>query len=184
MKIVDNGVYCYNDAGSIPMSVFSNLGTATLNNCTIKGTYWVGSVKDQNVNAQNCYDDFGIYDIFVPNNKLTTINNSTIGCIRVNNHGHLTITGTSIVDAVDALALVNGDVIIENGAKVTSLNIDQLSSSYAPTLKIMAGATIETLNLNSIAKTTKITIEAGANITKIIHNGVEYSSIDDFKASL
>lgn len=184
VKIVDNGVYCYNEAGSIPMSVFSNLGTATLNNCTIKGTYWVGSVKDQNVNAQNCYDDFGIYDIFVPNNKLTTINNSTIGCIRVNNHGHLTITGTSIVDAVDALALVKGDVIIENGAKVTSLNIDQLSSSYAPTLKIMAGATIETLNLNSIAKTTKITIEAGANITKIIHNGVEYSSIDDFKASL
>ena len=184
MKVIDNGIYCYNDAGSIPMSVFSNLGTATLNNCIIKGTYWVGSIKDLNSNAQLCYDNFGIYDIFVPNNKLTTINNSTIGCIRVNNHGHLTITGTSIVDAVDALALVNGHVTIESGAKVTSLNVDQYSASYAPTVNIKAGATIETLNLNSIAKTTKITIEAGANITKIIHNGVEYSSIDDFKASL
>lgn len=184
VKIIDNGIYCYNDAGSIPMSVFSNLGTATLDNCTVKGTYWVGSIKDQNGNAQNCYDTFGIYDIFVPNNILTAITNSTIGKIRVNNHGHLTVSGTSKVDTVDALALVNGHVTIENGAKVTSLNIDQLSSSYAPTLKIMAGATVETLNLNSIAKTNKITIDDAAIITKIIHKGVEYSSIGDFKASL
>ena len=59
-------LYCYNTAGSIPMSVFSNLGTATLNNCTIKGTYWVGATKDGNVNAQSCIDTYGIYDIFVP----------------------------------------------------------------------------------------------------------------------
>ena len=184
VEIVDNGVYCYNDAGSIPMSVFSNLGTATLNNCTVKGTYWVGSIKDQNVKAQNCYDTFGIYDIFVPNNILTAITNSAIGCIRVNNHGHLTVAGTSIIDKIDALALVNGDVIIENGAKVTSLTVDEYSSSYAPKLKIMAGATVETLNLNSIAKTNNITIDAGANITTIIHKGVTYSSIADFMASL
>jgi hypothetical protein len=184
VKIVDNGVYCYNDAGSIPMSVFSNLGTATLNNCIVKGTYWVGSIKDQNVNAQQCYDNFGIYDIFVPNNILTAITNSTIGKIRVNNHGHLTVSGTSIIDTIDALALVKGYVTIESGAKVTSLTVGELSPSYAPTLKIMAGAAVETLNLNLITNTTKITIEDGANITKIIHKGVEYSSVADFKASL
>ena len=184
VKIVDNGVYCYNSAGSIPMSVFSNLGTATLNNCTIKGTYWVGSIKDQNVNAQQCYNNFGIYDILVPNNKMTTINNSTIGSINVQNNAHLTVTGTSIIDKIDALALVAGDVTIENGAKVTSLTVDEYKSSYAPTVKIMAGATVETLDLNSIAKTTKITIDDAAIITKIIHKGVEYSSIADFKASL
>ena len=184
VKIIDNGIYCYNDAGSIPMSVFSNLGTATLDNCTVKGTYWVGSIKDQNVNAQDCYDTFGIYDIYVPNNKMTTINNSTIGSINVHNNAHLTITGTSIIDKIDALALVAGDVTIENGAKVTSLNMDQYSSTHAPTVNIKAGATVETLDLNSIAKTTKITIDDGANITKIIHKGVEYSSIADFKNSL
>lgn len=184
VKIIDNGIYCYNSAGSIPMSVFSNLGTATLNNCTIKGTYWVGSVKDQNVNAQNCYDNFGIYDILVPNNKMTTINNSTIGSINVQNNAHLTVTGTSIIDKIDALALVAGDVTIENGAKVTSLTVDQYSASYAPTVNIKAGATVETLDLNSIAKTNKITIDDATIITKIIHKGVEYSSIADFKASL
>ena len=184
VKIIDNGIYCYNTAGSIPMSVFSNLGTATLSNCIIKGTYWVGGVKDTNPNAQQCSDNFGIYDIFVPNNILTAITNSMIGRIRVNNHGHLTVSGTSIIDTIDALALVNGHVTIESGAKVTSLTVDEYSSSYAPTLQIMAGATVETLDLNSIAKTNKITIDDAANITKIIHKGVEYSSIADFKASL
>ena len=184
VKIIDNGIYCYNTAGSIPMSVFSNLGTATLSNCIIKGTYWVGGVKDTNPNAQQCSDNFGIYDIFVPNNILTAITNSMIGRIRVNNHGHLTVSGTSIIDTIDALALVNGHVTIESGAKVTSLTVDEYSSSYAPTLQIMAGATVENLDLNSIAKTNKITIDDAANITKIIHKGVEYSSIADFKASL
>lgn len=184
VQIIGNGIYCYNSAGSIPMSAFSNIGSATLNNCVIKDSYWVGGSKDQNVNAQQCYDTFGIYDIFVPNNKLTAIYNSTIGLIRVNNHGHLTVGGTSVIDTIDAPALVNGHVTVESGAKVTSLNVEQFSNSYAPTVKIMAGATVETLHLNSIVKTNKITIDSGADITKIIHKGVEYSSIDDFKNSL
>ena len=183
VNIIDNGIYCYNSAGSIPMSAFSNLGTATLENCTITGTYWVGT-KDPNTNAQQCYDNFGIYDIFVPNNKLTQINNSTIGRIYVNNHGHLTVAGTSTVDVIEANALVKGHVTIDSGANVSLVDVDQLSDSYAPTVNIKAGATVETLDLNSIAKTDKITIDAGANVTTIIHKGVTYSSIADFNASL
>ena len=180
VNIVGNGIYCYNDAGSIPMSVFSNLGTATLNNCTIKGTYWVGA-KDENMNAKACYDKFGIYDIFVPNNKLTHVNKSIIGSIYVSNHGHLIISGTSTIDKIDAFPLVNGTVTIKTGAKVKLLNVKDLSKSYPPRITIQASATIETLDLNSIENTSKIAIEKGANITKIIHNGFEYSSIDDFK---
>jgi hypothetical protein len=96
----------------------------------------------------------------------------------------LTISGTSIIDKINALSLVNGDVTIENGAKVTLLNVDELSPSYAPTIKINSGAIIGTLNLNSIAKTNKIAIEKDAKISKIIHNGDEYSSIEAFKESL
>lgn len=183
VKIINNGIYCYNINGNIPMSAFSNLGTATLDNCTITGTYWVGA-KDENENAQSCYENFGIYDVFVPNNELTKINNSTIGSIYINNHGHLTITGTSVVDKIDANALVNGTVTINDNSKVALLNVNEYSATYAPTVKIKAGAIVETLQLNSIAKTNKITIEEGATITKIIYKGVEYSSIDDFKNSL
>lgn len=182
VKIVENGIYCYNTAGSIPMSAFSNLGTATLDNCTIKGTYWVGA-KDENVNAQQCYERFGIYDIYVPDSKLY-IKNSTIGSIRISNHAHLTLSGTSTVDVIHANSLVQGSVTVESGASVTFLNVNQYSASYAPTLKVKAGANIETLQLNSIVKTNKIAIDPAANITTIIHNGVEYSSVQDFIDSL
>ena len=183
VKIIDNGIYCYNAAGSIPMSAFSNLGTAQVNNCTITGTYWVGA-KDKNTNAQACYNNFEIYDIFVPNNISTVINNSRIGSIYVNNHGHLTISGTSTIDKIDAFSLVKGNLTIENGAKVTLLNINEYSPSYAPTVNIKAGATVETLQLNSIANTDEITIEEGATITTIIYKDIEYTSIADFNAAI
>ncbi len=183
VKIIDNGIYCYNMSGSIPMSAFSNIGTATLNDCTIKGSYWVGE-KDLNANAINAYNIYGIYDVFVPNNKMTTINNSIIGSVNVNNHGHLTISGTSTIDKIDANALVKGTITINDNSKVALLNVNEYNATYAPTVNIKAGAIVETLQLNSIAKTNKITIEEGATITKIIYKGVEYSSIDDFKNSL
>lgn len=183
VTIENNGIYCYNTNGNIPMSAFSNLGTATLNNCTIKGTYWVGE-KDLNMNAQNAYDNYGLYDVFVPNNKMTTINNSEIGSIILNNHGNLTVSGTSTVDQIVAKALVQGTITIQKDAKVASLYVNEYSTSYAPTVKIEAGAKVETLQLNSIAKTSKITIEEGANITTIIYKDVEYTSIQDFKDSL
>ena len=153
------------------MSAFSNLGTATLKNCTITGTYWVGAEKDQNANAQKCYNTYGIYDIFVPNNKLTKLIGCRIGSIYVNNHGQLRIEGESVIDRVYATALVNGTItVVDSGAKVTLLDVNEYNASYAPTVTIKAGATVETLQLNSIHKTNKITIEDGANITRIIHN--------------
>lgn len=183
VKIIENGIYCYNSAGNIPMSAFSNLGTATLTNCIIKGTYWVGE-KDLNTNAQTCYDNFGIYDVFVPNNTLTDIINSTIGCINVSNHGQLKISGTSSINKIDAEALVKGTITIGDGAAVALLNVNEFTASYAPIVNIKAGATVDTLQLNSITKTNQITIEEGANVAKIIYKGVEYTSIEDFKASL
>ena len=119
---------------------------------------------------------------------MTHVNNSTIGTINVHNAGILTISGTSKVDKIDAKALNNdGKVSIEKDATVTLLNVDELiynGTHYAPTIEIKAGAIIETLDLNSIAKTNKIAIEKGAKISKIIHNGDEYSSIEAFKESL
>ena len=80
--------------------------------------------------------------------------------------------------------IVKGSITVEDGANVTELNVEQYGPSYAPTVKVSAGANITTLQLNNIAKTSKITIDDGANISKIIHKGVEYSSIADFKSSL
>ena len=181
VQIVNNGIYCYNVNGNIPMSAFSNLGEATLNNCKIDGSYWVGATKDENVNAQNCFNTYGeAYDIFIPNNSTTTLTNSEIGRIYVNNHATFNAGSGSIINQIISKPLVNGTITIEAGAEVTSMNIDQHSNTYPPKVNIKSGATVETLDLNSIKKT-KINIEDGAIIGKIIWNGNEYTSIEDFK---
>ena len=181
VQIVNNGIYCYNKDGNIPMSAFSNLGEATLNNCKIDGSYWVGATKDENVNAQNCFNTYGeAYDIFIPNSSTTTLTNSEIGRIYVNNHATFNAGSGSIINQIISKPLVYGTINIEAGAEVTSMNINQLSNTYPPKVNIKSGATVETLDLNSIKKT-NINIEDGANIGKIIWNGKEYTSIEDFK---
>lgn len=70
-----------------------------------------------------------------------------------------------------------------DSAVVTLLDINQYSDKYPPQLTIEAGATIETLQLNSIKKT-KVVIDDNANIGKIIHNGKNYDSIAAFKADV
>lgn len=181
VQIVNNGIYCYNKDGNIPMSAFSNLGTATLENCKIVGSYWVGAEKDENTNAQNSINMYGdAYDIFVPNDATTTLKYSEIGRISVHNHGKLNVSEGSKINQIIAQALVAGKITIEGGAEVTSMNVNQYSTSYPPKVDIKSGATIETLDLNSIV-TTKINIEEGAIIGKIIWNGNEYTSIEDFK---
>ena len=181
VQIVNNGIYCYNKDGSIPVSAFSNLGEATLENCTINGSYWVGAIKDKNTYAQNSINNFGgVYDVFVPNDGTTIASNSTIGRIFVHNHGKLTITGNSVVHQIVSPQLVNGKITIEANAEVTLINVNQYSTKYPPFINIKSGAKIETLQLNSINKS-KVSIEDGATIGKIIWCGNEYTSIEEFK---
>ena len=180
VEIINNGIYCYNKDGNIPMSVFSALGTATLNNCTIKGTYWVGK-KDLNKNAQNAKDNYGCYDIFVPNDGNIIIKESTIGSIYVHNHGKLNIENSTVKEIISN-PLVNGVLTLKNGSEVESINIKQYSNSYPPKVNIDAGATVEKLQLNDITAS-NIKIEDGATITTIIWKKNEYTSIADFKTA-
>lgn len=186
VTIVNNGIYHYNKVGDIPMSAISALGNATLKNCEIYGTYWVGQEKDIDkekpnipINTYNKYN--GIYDVFVPNDGNISIDESQIGRIYVNNHGKLNIKN-STVEEIISNPLVAGVLTLQDGAQVTSVNIKQYSTSYPPKVNIKAGATVGTLQLNDI-KASYIKIEDGATITKIIWNGTEYTSIADFKTA-
>ncbi len=187
VTIIDNGIYHYNKIGDIPMSAFSALGNATLKNCNISGTYWVGQEKDIDKENPNIpiytYNKYnGIYDVFVPNDGNISIDESQIGRIYVNNHGKLNIKN-STVEEIISNPLVAGVLTLLDGAKVTSVNITQHNNSYPPKVNIKTGATIGTLQLNDI-KASNINIEDGATITKIIWNGTEYTSIADFKAAI
>jgi len=186
VQIIDNAIYCYNNQGKNPVSAFSNLGNATLNNCTIKGTHWVGAEKDKdNVNQHVTKAlEYGVYDVFIPSNTgyMTTIEGkSEIGSIYVREQGRLTVSGNSVINEIIGRRLAHnkgGTIIIEN-AEVKSMDLDQISESYYPKVEIKSGAIIGTLQLNDIV-TKEITIDEGANISKIIWKGTDYSSIEAF----
>lgn len=189
VQIVNNGLYAYNKDGNIPMSAFSMQGTAKLNGCTIKDTYWVGADKDkdnENNHATNAYNNFGVFDVFVPNQPTKAIiNDSEIGSIRLWNQAQLTLSGTTTVDKILAPGFTKyGYLTIEGQANVATLDIE-FYSGHASKLNIKQGATVKTLQLNSISKDkmSNLNIEDGATISKIIWNGTEYSSIADFKTA-
>ena len=73
-------------------------------------------------------------------------------------------------------------ITVKENVEVALLDIKQHSDTYPPQLIVEAGATIETLQLNNINKG-NITINDNAIIGKIIHNGVEYTTIADFKGA-
>lgn len=185
VQIIDNAIYCYNELGANPISAFSNLGNATLINCKIKGTRWVGSEKDKdNVNQHVTKAlEYGVYDVFIPGNKtyMTTIEaKSEIGSIYIREQGRLTVSGNSVINEIIGRRLAhNGGTIIIENAEVKSMDLDQFSENYYPKVEIKSGAIIGTLQLNDIV-TKGITIDEGANISKIIWKGTDYSSIEAF----
>ena len=71
-----------------------------MNNCIIKGTYWVGADKDkdnEDNHVTNALTNYGVFDVFVPNSGTNIVNNSEIGSIYIAEHGNLTLSGTTIV---------------------------------------------------------------------------------------
>lgn len=192
VNIVNNKLFAYNNNGQTPIIAFTNYGTTELKNCTITGSDWVGENKDGRTDlakfAIEKYD--GIYDVFAPNTTTTKIDNSTIGRIYVNAQGILEVYNGSkvneiICDPIDGLAKAK----ITIDAEVGNLKLLQYSpTNYPYTLTIKANAKIGTLNLNSKENHTfnknNVIIEEGANITTIICNGTEYTSIADFKAAI
>lgn len=124
----------------------------------------------------------GVYDVFAANNATTNISNSIVNRAYIQNHGNLIVSGTSKVNEIVSNPLVGGTLTINEGAQVTTVDIKQYSDKYPPKVTIAAGATIGTLQLNSINKK-NINIDDNATIDEIIHNGVTYTSIAAFKAA-
>lgn len=182
VKIINNGIYCYNKNGSIPISAFANTGTATLKNCIIKGTYWVGKEKDENTNAELGLAK-GLYDVFASNSNFINIEgNSEIGTIGYQEHGNLSVS-ESKVDKIVAPTFNKGTLTLKAGADI---NLVDLATTYATftgrSIKIEKGAKVGTLKIKGISKS-NITIDDEASIGIINYNDKEYTSIAAFKAA-
>ena len=130
-------------------------GTATLNNCNVYGT---------TLSPLDTDPMWPVYDVAAVNYTDVTIKNSTIGSIIMWNQAKVTVADGTVVDSINILGNMN-------------------TTKYGLTVK--AGATVNTIDLSNIndPNGVNITIEDGANVGAIVDNGVEYASIDAWKAA-
>ena len=157
-------------------SALMTYGNTTLNNCNITGTTISALYADEE-------DELSLYDLAVVNYTDTTINGGKIGSIYAWPQATITVNGAEI-DTMYIGAFNKGSVTIKSGSTVGSIiaNYFYDSSSENVQLTIESGATVDILDLSIVTDASKcnITVQNGANVGKIIANGNEYDSIDDW----
>lgn len=128
-------------------------GTATLNECYIYGT---------TLSPLDTDPMWPVYDLVAVNYTDVTINKSKIGSLYMWNQAKVTIGNGTTVESI----IIKGDMN---------------TTKYG--LTIADGAKVESIDLSAITNKTKIniTIEGGATVGKIVANGVEYASLDEWK---
>ena len=126
-------------------------GQAELNNCNMYGT----TLSELDTDHM-----WPVYDVAIVNGAKVKINGGHIGSI---------------------LLWAKTGLTIENGAVVDLLEIQHLNTSYDGVL-IKNGTTVKVLDLSKVKKDriAKLVIEDGAKIGKIVANGVEYATVQDF----
>lgn len=152
VNVIDAKVVSFSANVSPAVCVY---GKATLNNCQITGT----TLSELDTDPM-----WPVYDLVCVNYSTTTINGGKIGSIYTWNQAAL---------------------IIENGAKVEKIVVRGNMNTTKPewSITIKTGTTVDTIDLSAITDNQRvnITIESGATIGKIVANGMNYDSIEDFK---
>lgn len=130
-------------------------GTAVLNNCNVYGT----TLSELDTDPM-----WPVYDVAAVNYSTTTINGGKIGSFLFWNQAALIVNDKSVIEKLVILGNMN------NNNK----------NNY---IKINSGAEIKEIDLSNVTdkNRVKITIDAGATVGKIIANGVEYATIEDYK---
>lgn len=152
VNVIDAKVVSFSANVSPAVCVY---GKATLNNCQITGT----TLSELDTDPM-----WPVYDLVCVNYSTTTINGGKIGSIYTWNQAAL---------------------IIENSAEVEKIVVRGNMNATKPewNITIKTGTTVGTIDLSAITDNQRvnITIESGATIGKIVANGVNYYSIEDFK---
>ncbi|MBR6757706.1 MAG: hypothetical protein IKM35_04450, partial [Bacteroidaceae bacterium] len=130
-------------------------GTATLNNCNIYGT----TLSELDTDPM-----WPVYDVAAVNYSTTTLNNSKIGSFYFWNQAALIVNSGSVIE----------ELILLGNMKNSNNN------NY---ININAGAEVKVIDLSKVTdkNRVKINIEAGATVGKIVANGVEYASLEEYK---
>ena len=145
-------------------------GKAELNNCNIYGT----TISELYADEEEA-EALTLCDLAVVNYSNTTINGGKIGTVYAWPQAIVTVNGAEI-DTMYISGFNKGNLTVKSGSVVGSI-----ISNYGRknNMTIESGATVGILDLSAVTDKSacNIVIEDGANVGKIVANGVEYDSI-------
>jgi|GEM_PF-2362546 len=161
-------------------------GKAVLNKCTVTGT-----VGAEEIELREDLQGIPLYDLAAVNGSRVTINGGEVGKIYGWAQSHFTFTGGANIDLIDwhGIYIKNYDnsITVED-ATVGTINAIGNSSysannAYASKIVIKANSTVDTLQFGEpFTNFSRVTIEEGATVNKVIVAGVEMT-LADFKAN-
>lgn len=161
-------------------------GKAVLNKCTVTGT-----VGAEEIELREDLQGIPLYDLAAVNGSRVTINGGEVGKIYGWAQSHFTFTGGANIDLIDwhGIYIKNYDnsITVED-ATVGTINAIGNSSysannAYASKIVIKANSTVDTLQFGApFTNFSRVTIEEGATVNKVIVAGVEMT-LADFKAN-
>ena len=161
-------------------------GKAVLNKCTVTGT-----VGAEEIELREDLQGIPLYDLAAVNGSRVTINGGEVGKIYGWAQSHFTFTGGANIDRIDwhGIYIKNYDnSITVDDAIVGTINAIGNSSysannAYASKIVIKANSTVDTLQFGEpFTNFSRVTIEEGATVNKVIVAGVEMT-LADFKAN-
>ena len=130
-------------------------GNMTMNDCEMTGT----TLSELDTDPM-----WPVYDVAVVNYSDTVLNNSKVGSLYMWNQAKVTVADGTEIDTI----------VIRGNMNATKYG-----------LVVEAGATVGSIDLSAITNSAKvnITISEGATVGVFVDNGVEYDTLDDWKAA-
>ena len=167
-----NATLCIYNVDDPVAAAFTSYGKATLTDCVMTGTI---------TNREG----FTAYDAGFVNGTKTCIKGGEYGSIYVWHQAHVTINNAQI-DHIRSAAITTsnlGKLTVGAGADIGTICL--APDTYAPSLVVKNAAVVDIIDLTEIVKPNKvnITIEDGATVGAFVDNGVEYATLDAWKAA-
>lgn len=155
-------------------------GIAELNDCKLTGTTESDFVKE----AFPGVEFNGYYDMACTNTSHTYINGGEVGSIFGWEQAKFTFSNGAKIGKLYTIGISTRSLgpVVVNDATVDQLIMDP-SGNFQPMLTLNNGAVVNTLEFIGVTDWSKVTINEGATVGKVIVDGVEMT-LEAFKADI
>lgn len=166
VKVLDNKIVSYTGSFGAAVIVY---GKGVLNNCEVHGT--TRSELENPPIAPNLFDMYSV------NNSNTIINGGKFGNIATTEHTEMTINDGAVINSLHWYGINNArkrNMLTVNSAEIGTLYLSSTYfKRYPPRILITSEAKIDVINITVNTNTSRMAIEPGAQVGKVIVLGDE-----------